>query len=1590
MSAWRFILRSLLHHWRINAAVAMGVMAATAVLTGALLVGDSVRGSLKTLALDRLGKIDEVLVTDRFFRAELAEELARDPRFKQHFNAATPAILFPQGTVEHRGDERTMRAGGVTVVGCDEAFWKLGQAVGRPSQLPGDGEIVLNAPLAADLGVKVGDEVVLRLPKVFQVPADSALGKKADRVRSLAGLKVVAIVPSESLGWFSLRPSQSVPRNAYVSLTSLQEALEQDGRVNAVLVPSDRNTDPYDDVASRTLAEILRPPFEDYGFRITPVRRTFQAPGSDDEQVIYDYFSFTSDTMMFEPAAEMAALQSLTADLAQPVFTYLANSISKVADDDPASANLPASPSSPITAIDSIPQLGPLLENGKPIELADDEIVLSSWAAADLAARPGDKIRVSFFEPETTHGETVERSEDFTLKAIVPLTEPAEPFRRNRPPRFDQPPTLANDPDLTPEVPGITDQASIADWDAPFPFDYKRIRPQDDDYWENHRTTPKAFISLAAGQRLWRSRFGQVTSFRIPARDGLTEDRIKENFLDQLARDKAKLGFEFIPVKRQGLQASSGTTPFDMLFLALSFFIITAALMLVSLLFRLGIEQRAREIGTLLAVGLRQRLTGRLLVTEGALVAAIGGLAGVIVGVGYAWLMIIGLHTIWVGAVTTAFLELHIGPLSLVIGYSSGVIVSVLTIAWSIRATRRISMRRLLSGQASQAVELVGNPRRESSTLGSREVARPMKTYRVLKSEKVSPAVIHERFAGKARGELLRAIHNPDHSDTAIQTLKAILIAQGMTAEQIESFRYSSDELDVLPLAKRPSIEEALRRPKRWRVVYRSIQILTFVCFVSFIVFPGSALTTALLAAALLLFFPIKLAAWCWPARILLLRPFDTKDVSKWLKRFIRRNVTFSGHVFTLADQHLNESLFVYLTSFVPLGPEGLIELLLYPWSKRSRRRIYIKNASDFLALKSRLESRWLLNTFWTNSWWDKIRKIRAVDRWWQRCIDLLAASCDVILVDLSLVKAGTRWELSKIRNQNLDAKSIFIVQKEQIELGRTILADYWPAEALPEVYAYDEKGRLENSDAFGHRFANVLARARPPFTGTPRVYVWAIVSLFTWPIPWIGLPISLLSWLNISRSEGRLRGKRLVQATAFLSVLAWAGMLAIVARRSGGETQAGAFVGAGASVLAALLVAIWIRFRSIDGRAATVTNRFVLAKLAARNAGRNPSRSTMTIALIATASFLIVAMSSFRLAPTEEGTGGFDLLAESSQPVFADLNTADGRKDLLADKAAILDGGSVLSLRVKPGDNASCNNLYKAAQPRVLGVTPTMIEHFDRAGVHGFSWAGSAAKTDEQRANPWQLLGASTVTTGDAVPVVLDKNTAMYSLQLYKGIGEEFTFTYDNVNEVRFRVVGLLSNSILQGSLLVGEADFVKRFPQVSGYNYFLITSPPGKSDQVTEVLEDKLSDQGFDAASSYKLLEQLLAVQNTYLSTFQSLGALGLLLGTFGLAAVQLRSVLERRGELALLRAAGFRRRRLSQMVLLENTFLLLGGLSIGIFAALLSVLPHMLLGGATIPLLDLTVMLTLVLTAGLLSGLLAARATLRAPLLSALRGE
>jgi len=478
---------------------------------------------------------------------------------------------------------------------------------------------------------------------------------------------------------------------------------------------------------------------------------------------------------------------------------------------------------------------------------------------------------------------------------------------------------------------------------------------------------------------------------------------------------------------------------------------------------------------------------------------------------------------------------------------------------------------------------------------------------------------------------------------------------------------------------------------------------------------------------------------------------------------------------------------------------------------------------------------------------------------------------------------------------------------------------------------------------------------------------------------------------------------------------------LGAMGARLEGEAQGGAFFGSGTLVLIGVLAAVRGVLRCpVVGRPTSLN----LAGLAARNARRNPSRTMLALGLASTASFLIVAMSAFRLAPTDRGVGGFDLMATADLPVLFDLGSETGRQELgfSAEDDAKLKEAAVVSFRVRNGQDASCLNLYKPTQPRVLGAPPQLESHSDFAWAAALSpppFKGGARggipdasipqdpttpnSTEQpltqplpsgERGNAWSLLNADLGNDADGqpiVPMILDRNTAFYALQLYS-VGEQLVVRDGADQPVTLQIVGLLANSVLQGDVLISEANFLRLYPETAGKRFFLIRRGEGSPpiEELAALLETQLEDYGFDAVDARQRLAELLAVQNTYLSTFQSLGALGLLLGVVGLSVVQLRSIVERRGELALMQATGFRRRRLAWMVLAENLVLLVGGLAIGSLAALAAVLPHALAEQAGTPWATLATLLAIVAAVGSLAGWLASRAVLRAPLIPALRGD
>jgi len=428
MSLWKVVIRSLLHFWRNNLALALGAALATAVLTGALLIGDSMRMSLTGLTLDRLGKIDELLVSDGFFREALADEVVAQFQSESQHVIASSLILFPGGTVESQttstaGEATIARASNVNVLGVNESFWTFDANDFRPETELAEDAVIINQTLARELEIHPNQwddisaaniSLVLRIPKPVQLPSESALGVSNDLIESIVDLKISQIIPDAGLGRFSLQPSQVAGPNLYLSISRLQERL---GRKSLKHKSSPRQCN----------------------------------------ALLFSNLQSAADAKQGAGTADVMQLIRLQASFpsAAPVLTYLANDIRK-------RGQLSGVPFSMASAVELGDALA-LTENGQPISaLADDEIVLNQWAAQDIEASVGDEIEVAYFDPETTHGNQIEETALFRLVAIADLTAPETPFELTRrggivPATFDQTPMAANDPDLTPTVPGVTD-----------------------------------------------------------------------------------------------------------------------------------------------------------------------------------------------------------------------------------------------------------------------------------------------------------------------------------------------------------------------------------------------------------------------------------------------------------------------------------------------------------------------------------------------------------------------------------------------------------------------------------------------------------------------------------------------------------------------------------------------------------------------------------------------------------------------------------------------------------------------------------------------------------------------------------------------------------------------------------------------------------------------------------------------------------------------------------------------------------------------------------------------------------------------------
>ncbi len=638
MTALRFLRASLQHYWKLHLPVLIGVALTSAILSGAFVVGDSVKESLRRNSDARLSRIGSAFLGgERFFTTGLSD---RVQSAIQEGSIVAPVIQL-NGTASSQEGGR--RANKVQIVGVDERFWSLSHSQKVPDGFSDERFAAANSVLAERLGVKSGDTVIVRIEIPAALSKDAPLSGESEQTTPFT-VVLSSILGTEDFGHYSLKPEQVPPATLFVRQDRLAAVAELAGRANLLLADQA--------VTAESLAQAVESRWS-----------------LDDVQVVVkklegDVFQLTGSRVFLDDGI-VSAVEAISSESA-PSLTYLATDV----------AREPSEKGTPYSIISSV---APRLNEIVPAGLAEDGIILSDWLAEDIGAKIGDRVRLSY-DVVGMGRALVEEQKSFTVVSIQPLEHNGW------------------DRSWTPEFPGIFDVDSLDDWEPGIPIDRSRIRPKDDDYWNRYRTTPKAFVSWAAAREMWANRFGSATAlrFRPKAEVKVDSDGLAEAMRPHLRL--ADLGMSTRALRDEAAAAVSNSFDFGSLFASMSFFLIVAALILTGLVFVFGIEQRSSEIGLLLALGFSHRRIRRLFLSESSLLAVVGAGLGLLGGYVYTRLALHGMSGVWRDAAAGMEFVYFLNPQSLGIAFATTVCVALAVVWFASRRIFTIPPSALISG----------------------------------------------------------------------------------------------------------------------------------------------------------------------------------------------------------------------------------------------------------------------------------------------------------------------------------------------------------------------------------------------------------------------------------------------------------------------------------------------------------------------------------------------------------------------------------------------------------------------------------------------------------------------------------------------------------------------------------------------------------------------------------------------------------------------------------------------------------------------------------------------------------------------------
>lgn len=296
-----------------------------------------------------------------------------------------------------------------------------------------------------------------------------------------------------------------------------------------------------------------------------------------------------------------------------------------------------------------------------------------------------------------------------------------------------------------------------------------------------------------------------------------------------------------------------------------------------------------------------------------------------------------------------------------------------------------------------------------------------------------------------------------------------------------------------------------------------------------------------------------------------------------------------------------------------------------------------------------------------------------------------------------------------------------------------------------------------------------------------------------------------------------------------------------------------------------------------------------------------------------------------------QTGTGGFTLWGESRVPLYQELSTAEGRSKLaLSD----LPAGTLICQGLRyEADDASCLNLNRVTQPTAVGFPIEVLRES--------AFQIEQSLYPEERAATFDRLCRK---EGEVYPALVDETVLTWGLM--GQVGDTLYYPNDRGESVAIRLIGTLSNSILQGNLLMDRTLFSEIWPETSGSTLFLVKTPEAETKVAKQLIEQALHEYGIRVTTTNDRLRQFNEVTDTYLSIFMTLGGLGLLIGIFSFIIVIRKNLAMRREEIQLYRMLGFTDRWIETLLYRENRIVPLYALIAGSVGALVSVgvnFPH-----------------------------------------------